>query len=113
LYGLIFAFRLNKLKSPTVEITPVNGNPVDNILLGLPAKKPLVGATPSKGSKLESALDRLGFQKRKVPDFFSFFCGHPKVRHPKTGHPKSDSECIFWPFPQLLVLSSPCPKAVK
>ena len=60
-------FRLNKLRSPTVEITPVNGNPVDNLLLGLPAKKPLVGpSSASKGSKLESALDRLGFQKRKV-----------------------------------------------
>ena len=60
-------FRINKLRSPSVEISPVNGNPVDNILLGLPAKKPLVGpASASKGSKLESALDRLGFQKRKV-----------------------------------------------
>jgi hypothetical protein len=46
----------------------VNGNQLDNVLAAFSSassKKPLVGSA-NKGSKLESALDRLGFQKRKV-----------------------------------------------
>ena len=60
--------RLGKLRGPGLEITPVNGSQADNALLGF-TKKPAAGAgagSASKGSKLESALDRLGFQKRKV-----------------------------------------------
>jgi hypothetical protein len=48
-----------------LEITPVNGNKADNALTGLSSKKTPTGVS-SKGSKLESALDRIGFQKRKV-----------------------------------------------
>jgi hypothetical protein len=47
----------------------VNGNQLDNVLAAFSSassKKPLVGSAANKGSKLESALDRLGFQKRKV-----------------------------------------------
>eukprot|EP00095_Tigriopus_kingsejongensis_P007073 maker-scaffold912_size81766-snap-gene-0.16 protein:Tk07073 transcript:maker-scaffold912_size81766-snap-gene-0.16-mRNA-1 annotation:"hypothetical protein DAPPUDRAFT_319863" len=51
-------------KTPAgVEITPVNGD-VDNALADLPRKTPLGG----KPSKLESALDRFGMQKRKLAD---------------------------------------------
>ena len=71
-FSFLFHSRLSKLRTPGLEITPVNGNPADNVLLGLSAKKSLVGSgSASKGSKLESALDRLGFQKRKVTQYKS------------------------------------------
>lgn len=75
------------LKSrPGVEITPVNGDVVEidvmnnsssnnggngaaaaNNMQKKPAS-PMVPSNPAgKGSKLESALDRLGMGKRKVP----------------------------------------------
>lgn len=58
--------RLVKLRGPGLEITPVNGSQADNALLGFSKKPTPTSGSASKGSKLESALDRLGFQKRKV-----------------------------------------------
>ena len=50
----------------SVEITPVNGDSPNN---PFDIKKTLGAASPGaagKGSKLESALDKLGLGKRKV-----------------------------------------------
>lgn len=49
---------------PGVEITPVNGDP--NSEGTTSDKKATSSPSAGKGSKLESALDRLGLNKRKV-----------------------------------------------
>ena len=53
------------MKTPSgVEIIPVNGD-VENASSDA-QKRVAATASDGKGSKLESALDRLGFNKRKV-----------------------------------------------
>ena len=67
------------MKTPSgVEIIPVNGD-VENASADAQKRVAAAAAAASdgKGSKLESALDRLGFNKRKVSvlDRLSFpFC---------------------------------------
>lgn len=69
IFSLLCSSRLSsKIRSlNSVEITPVNGDssssPFD-IKKTLGASSP--GASAGKGSKLESALDKLGLGKRKV-----------------------------------------------
>ena len=62
---LLFVFRLTKGRELSgVEITPVNGDTTEgsNIMADLAKRK------ASKGSKLESALDKIGLNKRKLSD---------------------------------------------
>ena len=63
-------FRLTKNRGLSgVEITPVNGDsePTSSLIADLQQrKKPAMGV--GSGSKLESALDKLGMNKRKLSE---------------------------------------------
>ena len=66
------------MKTPSgVEIIPVNGD-VENASSDA-QKRVAATASDGKGSKLESALDRLGFNKRKVSAPSSIFIPHLQV----------------------------------
>ena len=72
---VVFICRMGRVaERPGVEITPVNGGEDDNSNISAPVSVSLPPMDPAKakgGSKLESALDKLGFQKRKVIASFS------------------------------------------